>query len=153
MANVRQQEQKKGKVERVPFGAQRYKLQLSDADNKEFKRRGFVTRWFNDQDGRVERALGGGYQYVKPEEAPSLGSGVIHQGNTDLGDRVSKIVSRGEPVIRAFLMKIKKKLYDEDQATKQAIVDEKDALLMAGKNADGTDVIEGQYGKGLTFSK
>ncbi|MHC4316154.1 MAG: hypothetical protein ACYSW3_27240 [Planctomycetota bacterium] len=57
MANVRKQEREKGKVERVPFGGTRYKLQLSDADDKEFKRRRMVPRWFNDQDGRMAISL------------------------------------------------------------------------------------------------
>ena len=150
MANVRKQEQEKGKVERVPFGGTRYKLQLSDADNEGFKRRRMVPRWFNDQDGRIQRALSGGYKFVKPEYATSLGSGAIHQGNTDEGSRVSKIVSKGEPVIRAYLMEISKKFWTEDQAAKQKINDLVDEDLARGQ-AGGANV-ENQYGPGVTYS-
>ena len=150
MANVRKQEQKKGKVARVPFGGTRYKLQLSDADNEGFKRRRMVPRWFNDQDGRIQRALSGGYKFVKPEHATSLGSGAIHQGNTDEGSRVSKIVSKGEPVIRAYLMEISKKFWTEDQAAKQKINDKVDEALAAGQS--GGAKVENQYGPGVTYS-
>ena len=150
MANVRKQEQEKGKVERVPFGGTRYKLQLSDADNEGFKRRRMVPRWFNDQDGRIQRALSGGYKFVKPEYATSLGSGAIHEGSTDPGSRVSKIVSKGEPVIRAYLMEISKKFWTEDQATKQKVVDKIDEDIARGQIA-GAEV-ENQYGTGVTYS-
>jgi hypothetical protein len=150
MANERKQQQKKGKVARVPFGSHRYKLQLSEEDMKEFKRRGMVPRWFNDQDGRIQRALGGGYKFVKPEHATSLGSGAIHQGNTDEGSRVSKIVSKGEPVIRAYLMEISKRFWNEDQAAKEAINMQVDEALAVGQ-AGGAE-IENQYGKGVTYS-
>ena len=150
MANVRKDEREKGKVERVPFGGSRYKLQLSDADNKAAKDRRVVMRWFNDQDGRIQRALGGGYKFVKPEYATSLGSGAIHEGNTDEGSRVSKVVSKGEPVIRAYLMEISKKFYDQDQAAKQKVNDKVDEALAAG-GAGGAN-IENQYGPGVTYS-
>ncbi len=150
MANVRKQEQEKGKVARVPFSGQRYKLQLSEADNEGFKRRKMVPRWFNDQDGRIQRALSGGYKFVKPEYATSLGSGAIHEGNTDEGIRVSKIVSKGDPVIRAYLMEISRKYYTEDQALKQKVNDEIDEALKVGQ-AGGAEV-ENQYGPGVTYS-
>ena len=149
MANVRKQVQEKGKVERVPFGGSRQRMQLSDADMKEFKRRGKKTYWFNDQDGRIERAKAGGYTFVKPEHATSLGSGAIHAGNTDDGSRVSLVVSKGEPVIRAFLMEIKKKFWDADQATKELRNLETDKAINIGADG-GADA--NQYGSGVTFS-
>jgi len=113
-------EREEGKRVRVPFGARRMKLQLSDADQKRLDDSGYVGRWINDQDGRVEQAQAGGYMFMKPEEARSVGTTEIHQGNSDLGGKVSKIVSRGEArQIRAFLMKIKKEYYDEDQLAKE----------------------------------
>jgi len=149
MANVRKKEREKGKVDRVPFGGTRYRMQLSEADMKEFKRRGMKTRWFNDQDGRIQRALAGGYTFVKPEHATSLGTGAIHAGNSDDGSRVSLVVSKGEPVIRAFLMEIKKKLWDADQATKELRNQVTDKTINIG--ADG-GAEANQYGPGVTFS-
>lgn len=149
MANVRKQAQKAGKIPRVPFGGPRYKLQLSDEDQKEFKRRGKVPRWFNDQDGRIQRALAAGYNFVKPEHARSLGSGAIHEGNTDEGARVSKIVSKGDPITRAYLMEISRKYWLEDQERKEEINKEVDKALNIGKDG-GAD--PNQYGPGVTFT-
>ena len=149
MANVRKQEQKQGKVARVPFGGVRYKLQLSKEDMEEFARRKMIPRWFNDQDGRIQRAQGGGYKFVKPEYATSLGSGAIHQGNTDEGSRVSKIVSRSEPIIRAYLMEIKKKYWDADQVLKEKRNQKVDEALNIGESGEES---EHQYGSGVTFS-
>ena len=117
MANTRTSERSKDKVARVPFGGPRYKLQLSDADLKEFKRRKKVARWFNDDGGRLERALGGGYTFVKPEYARSLGQGALHGDSNDPESkaRVSIIVNRGDPVVRGYLMEISEKFYKEDQ--------------------------------------
>ncbi len=50
---VREEAREKGKVARIPFGTIRQKTQLSKEDNDEFKRRGMVPHWFNDQDGRI----------------------------------------------------------------------------------------------------
>ena len=122
--------------------------QLSDADMKEFKRRGKKTYWFNDQDGRIQRALAGGYAFVKPEHATSLGGGAIHAGNTDEGSRVSLVVSKGEPVVRAYLMEIRKKFWDDDQATKELRNQKTDIAINIGEG--GAD--KNQYGPGVTYS-
>ena len=145
MANTKNSEKKKGKISRVPFGGIRLKTQLSDADMKGFAERKMVTHWFNDDPGRIERALGGGYNYVKPEHATSLGQGALHKDGKDpeSNARVSIVANRSEPVTRAFLMEIKKKFWDADQAAKETInaqVD--DALGLGGKQ--GSDV-ENEY--------
>jgi pimeloyl-CoA synthetase len=156
MARMRKQEQDEGRRVRVPFGARRSKLQLSEEEAKAIEDDGYVTRWINDADGRIERALAGGYVYVKRDEATSVGSAVITEGNTDIGDKVSKVVSRGEPIIRAYLMKIQKEYYDEDQAAKEAVNMRVDEAL-AGGDVGGAD-IENKYVPGgktsaITYSK
>lgn len=145
MANARQSERKEGRTARVPFGGVRLKLQLSDQDMKGFKDRKMVTHWFNDDPGRIERALGGGYNFVKPEYATSLGQGALHRDGRDSESnaRVSLVVNRSDPVTRAYLMEIKEKFYKADQATKEkvnATVDE--ALALGGKQ--GSD-LENEY--------
>jgi hypothetical protein len=137
MANQRKKQTSKEKVTRVPFGAHRTKLQVAD----EIK--GYKLRWFNDVDGRLARAEQGGYVYVSPDEVPQLGQGQIHQENTDINSKVSKVVSRGEPVIRAYLMKIKKSWYDKDQADKEVINEKVDEALRDG--TPGGNVVENQY--------
>lgn len=112
-----------GRSTRVPFGVPRLKLAVPT-------RQGYVRRWVNDQQGRLRQAEQGGYQYV---EDPSLqiGTSDIDNVNRDLGTRVSRVVDRatGE---KAYLMEIKKDFYEEDQAAKQAIINETDDAIRKG---------------------
>lgn len=100
---------------RVPIGGRRTKLQLSRKDLESLK--DYKLRWINDVGGRVLEAEAGGYEFVTPEEARSLGEGAIHQGNSDLGARVSKVVDRHGT--RAYLMKIPREYWEEDQKVKE----------------------------------
>jgi len=109
------------KKDRVPFGGLQTKLQMSEADMQGFKERGTVPRWINDKDGRLERALNAGYTFVDPESVPSLGTKKLHQENTDLNDKVSKVVTRSGEPFRAYLMEINKEWYEEDQAKKEEV--------------------------------
>jgi hypothetical protein len=138
MANTRKKIQKQGKRERVPFGANRQRLSVRDKDPN------YVYRWVNDTEDRLERAEAGGYVFVQKSEVGKLGEGQIHQENTDLNSRVSKIVSKGETTpIRGYLMKIKKTWYDKDQKVKEALTDEVDQAIMRGRA--GGAAIENQY--------
>jgi len=109
------------KKARVPFGGLQTKLQLSAQDLEGFKKRGTIPRWFNDKDGRIERAINAGYTFVNPEDVPSLGSKKLHQENTDLNAKVSKVVTRSGEPFRAYLMEINKEWYEEDQARKEEV--------------------------------
>jgi hypothetical protein len=154
MRNIRQSEKSEGKRVRVPFGGPRLKLQLSDEDRKIFDKRGMVPRWFNDEGGRIERALGAGYDFVKPVHAGSLGQGALHEDGKDSESsaRVSLIVSKGETVIRAYLMEISKEFYDEDQAAKETVNMAVDEALASG-GAGGEELGSNKYGKGVTYSR
>lgn len=151
MSTTKKQEREEGRRVRVPFGARRSNLQLSDEEAKALADDGYVARWVNDRDGRVERALAGGYEFVTPDEATSVGTYEIGKGNTDIGDKVSKIVSRGDPVIRAYLMKIKKEFYKEDQQAKEEVNKNVDKALSGGE-AGGAG-IENKYGPGVTYQR
>lgn len=137
MSTARKGEQSEGTRKRIPFGAHRSKLHVED------KIEGYVLRWFNDIDGRIERAQEGGYVFVHRKEVPRLGQGALHQDNTDVNSKVSKVVSRGEPVIRAYLMKIKEGYYREDQEAKEEVNRQVDDALRAGR--PGGNVVENQY--------
>ena len=145
MANTRNSERKEGEIGRVPIGGIRLKTQLSQADMDEFKKRKMVTHWFNDDPGRIERALGGGYKFVKPEYATSLGQGALHKDGNDpeSNARVSIIANRSDPITRAYLMEIKKKFYVEDQAAKETINAQVDEALALG-GTQGSD-LENEY--------
>lgn len=117
----------KDRRERVPFSANRKRLSL----NKEIE--GFITRWFNDQDDRLQRAEDAGYQYVHRKEIGQVGDKDISNGNSDVNSRVSRVVGRmptGQP-IRAYLLKIRKDWYQADQAKKEEINNRVDEALRA----------------------
>lgn len=130
----------KERRERVPFSTNRKRLSL----NKELD--GFITRWFNDQDDRLQRAEDGGYQYVHRKEIGQVGDKDISNGNTDVNSRVSRVVGRqptGQP-IRAYLMKIRKDWYDADQAKKEEVNARVDEAIRAGTS--GGAKVDNQYG-------
>lgn len=135
----RTREAKERKRNRVPIGGRRTKLQLSEKDREALK--DYQVRWINDQGGRVLEAEAGGYEFVTPEEATSLGQGAIHQGNSDLGSRVSKVVDRRGT--RAYLMKIRKDWYEEDQKAKEENNSQVDRALRP--TAQGGQTIESGY--------
>ena len=125
MTNVREKARKSKKSvrkqdgpERVPFGSARQKMQLSDEEQKVFKARGMNPYWFTDRDGRIPRALAGGYSFVEQKYAQSLGQHAMHRQGIYEGSEVSLIVSRGEPVYRAYLMELPLKFHKKDQKAK-----------------------------------
>lgn len=150
MTNARKQTQKEGKRERVPFGANRQKLSV----RQNFP--GYVLRWVNDTESRLEEAQAGGYVFVsKAELGETLGEGQIHQENTDLNSRVSKVVSKGvDSPIRAYLMKIKEAWYKADQKEKELRNQEVDNAIQRGRA--GGAAIDNQYtprGGGITLQR
>lgn len=105
---------------RKPFGSFDLKLAYPD-------RQGFHRHWFNDTPGRIERAIEAGYTHVKNGEKP-----------------VSRIVgsAEGGGALHAFLMEIPEEWYKEDMAKEQALITEKEEMMMRGK---GEGEAEGQY--------
>ena len=140
------------KRERTPFSASRKRLAVRFLD-KDFEKK-YFARWFNDQDGRVERAEEAGYEFVQTTELAAQRKGVaqvgesdVTSGNTDIGSKVSRVVGRTNEnaPIRAFLMKLRREWYDEDQKLKEQQNRLVDDAIRAGK-AGGAD-IENKYGK------
>ena len=130
----------KERRKRVPFSTNRRRLAL------EKQLPGFVTRWFNDQDDRLQRAEDAGYQYVRRDEVGQIGDKDVANGNTDLNSRVSRVVGRtAQSVpIRAYLMKIREELYKDDQAAKELINKRVDDAIRAGTSGGAN--VTNQYG-------
>jgi galactokinase/mevalonate kinase-like predicted kinase len=108
---------------------------------------GYITRWFNDQDDRIQRALGAGYEFVPRDDVKQVGDKDVANGNTDMNSMVSRVVGRtaeNQP-IRAFLMKIRKEWYQEDKAKKEETNRLVDEAIRAG-TAGGAS-IQNQYGE------
>jgi len=137
---IRAQANKEIKRQRVPVGGQRTRLQLSKEDRDEFTRRKMVPYWFNDVNGQVEAAQAGGYTFVHPKHAISLG-GYNVDGDVDLEAKVSRIVDREG--LRAYLMEISQKFYNEDQKAKHDVTMQVDYALQAV--SEGGQTIEGGY--------
>lgn len=131
------------KRERVGFGGHRTRLQLSQAERESFEKEGYHVHWINDEYGAVQQAQAADYEFVHPSEARSVGSAELHEGNTDLGEKVSKIVTKGNPPVRAYLMKIKQELYDEDRKATEALNQQVDKALVEGHSGGAN--IENQY--------
>ena len=120
----------KERKKRVPLGAQRLKGLVQN------QKEGYVYRWVNDTPGRIAMALEGGYQFVTNDDV-IVGEG--EDRNTDLGSMKSQhggFDAGGKPYKR-YLMVIRKELYDEDQAFKNAELDEVDRAIRSGKYKNG----------------
>lgn len=101
---------------------------------------GFHLHIFNDEPGRIQTALEGGWEFVHPDEVGGVGERVTSV-NTDLGDKVRFLVGTGDngDGAYAYLLKIKQEWYDEDQAALQERNDLVDSAIRNGTNAkDGT---------------
>lgn len=115
------------RAERVPLGIKRSKLAVKDQDPA------YQYRWVNDVGGRVLDAQNGGYELVTDA---TVGEGDIANRNASAGNRVSRVVGttdRGN-AITAYLMRIRKEWYNQDQDAKKRQLDEIDAALKAGQS-------------------
>lgn len=133
--------EKKGRKERVPLGILRTKLR---ADQRE----GFSRRWINDKPGRLDDAVAAGYGFVAdPEDDLKVGDGSDVAQVAGVGTVISRTVGvheDGRPM-RAYLMEIEKDLYDEDQAEKQRLLDEKESAIRQGQDERGKPGRDGRY--------
>ena len=117
-----------GRVQRVPVGTRNV---LTVAG----KEPGYEYRIINDSGDRVQEFLDAGYELVK-ENSVKVGDKRVNKSSAE--GTVSQIsVGQGQ---KAYVVRIKKEWYDEDQAAKQQKVNELEASTKA-KALDGT------YGK------
>lgn len=86
----------------------------------------FVYRWVNDTDGRVDRFKVAGYEIVTDTDL-EIGQRTADTAAT-VGTPVSKKVGPG---ITAYLMRILKEYYEEDQAAKQEEITQREKAMLA----------------------
>lgn len=96
---------------RIPIGS-RSRLAVEGKDEKNF-----MYRLVNDQNDRLAMFQDAGYEFVPIEEA-SVAAQRLAQG-TEPGTNVSVDVGGGK---KAYLMKIPKEFYEEDQRAKEASI-------------------------------
>ncbi|MGB1214604.1 MAG: hypothetical protein ACPG4X_14665 [Pikeienuella sp.] len=107
--------QETGRRQRVPMGTPQAKLSATVEE-------GYVGRWINDQGGRIIKAREAGYEFAEDQTA----NGEDKRRKAQVGT-----LPDGSPMF-AYLMKIRREFYDEDQAFKQKVNDEVDATIKEG---------------------
>jgi len=119
-------------AERVPVSEGRNVLTVKNPDPN------FKYRFVNDDEDRVEMFKRGGWIPVGKNEEDT--EDAVANTADSTSSVKEKYVGGGK---KAILMKLPKDLYDEDQARKQARIDE----LEASMNYQETGIRDGQYGK------
>ncbi len=99
-----------GSALRVPIGGSRNITTVNDTPD------GYVDRWVNDSDGRINRFKQAGYENVS---AASVGDSGVDGTHSESGV-VSKQMGQG---VTAYLMRQRKDYFNEDQTAKQEHVD------------------------------
>ena len=127
------------KPKRVPMGRRDVLNVVGINDRDQFE-----YRWMNDVDDRLHRAMGAGYSFVD-SSGKTVGDATPESAR-GTGSVMSKRVGSGHT---AFLMKIPKEWYDEDQARKAREI----AANEAEMKKDLTDASQGKYGKISTASE
>ncbi len=124
-----------GRRKRAPLGVRRSKLTV------QFPIPNHHLHWINDDKTRLHDAIQGGYEFVSEAEVGMIGDPDITPGNDDLGMKVSKTVGTKDdhsPMV-AYLMKIPTELYEQDQAEKQADIDEKEKAIYRGEHSESVE--------------
>lgn len=116
------------RVRRTPVG-QRQILSVTGKDP------GYEYRFVNDSGDRVQEFLDNGWEKVSAKQV-RVGDKRINSPSPD-GTDATASVGRGQ---KAYLLRIKKEWYDEDQAAKAALVNETEA-------ATREQALDGTYGK------
>ncbi len=115
---VRTQADRPQRPTRIPFGAPHMKLAVR------MELPGHFLYWTNDQDGKLEAAQAGGYEFVNPKEI----------GEARDESQVRRLVGSnkdGSPLY-SYLMKIKKELHQEDLDLLSAVDDKFESAIREG---------------------
>ena len=134
------------KKKRVPIHESRNKLTVDGTDPN------YQYRWVNDVKAgtRLKMFENAGYVYESSDNV-QIGDPIAGSESGDLGKKVSKVVGvdkdTGKP-IRAYLMKIERDLYEEDQNAKAEEIREREKGMFRrrGLSEADADDSDGFYG-------
>ena len=101
----------KERVTRTPLG-QRNRLKAVNTDP------GYVQRWFNNVDDRISDSIERGWEIVPADKAKVTAN--IVDNTSSMGSAKEVSVGGGT---KAYLMRIKKEWYEDDQKAKQREID------------------------------
>lgn len=125
---------------RVPFGVPKLQLSVDDTTRKKLISEKKEARWFKDDVNRIQRALEGGWDFVK---------------HAKVGDaEEEKVVHTGKGGTVMYLMAIPKRFYDEDQEAKEEKNKMVDDAIRGGQSANphGVESTHGSsYVKGVDY--
>ena len=107
--------------ERVPLGGKRLKMTAPD-------RKGYHRHWFNDVGTRLSDAQAAGYTFVHDEATLDETEG----NEVSTRKRQAVGTQENDQPMYAYLMEIPERFYQEDQAAKQAEIDETEAAMKRG---------------------
>jgi hypothetical protein len=102
---------------------------------------GYQLRWFNDTPGRLDAAVSRSWwEFVTQDEIAVADTNKVVQRNSDIGNKVRAVVGvtdQNEPMY-AYLMKIKKEWFEEDQqdSADKIRAGEKEMIRTGGMNTD-----------------
>lgn len=113
--------EKKERNKRVPFGVARSKLSVAKLIE------GYHLRWINDEPGRLQQAMNGGYSFVEPSE-------VDWEENGDTKVKVLGGAKKDGSALYIYLMKIPMEFHLEDVAEAQGNVDKIDSAILQGQS-------------------
>jgi hypothetical protein len=127
-------ESKEKRQERIPLGERSLKLATKH-------RAGYAPRWVNDVGDRINDFERAGYRFAEDDAVRESAQG------DQVAKRIRKVVGtqeNGEPM-HAYLMEQKQEFYDEDQAAKNAKLDDIDEQLGRGIDQHGSPGDGGRY--------
>lgn len=102
----------KVKQRRVPYGEQRSRLTVDIPE----RLNNYHLRWVNDQGNTIGRLTERGYEFVTQQEIETVGETDASQTDSGIDSRVSRVVNSDGT--RAYLMKIRRDWYEQDQKAK-----------------------------------
>lgn len=103
-------------------------------------REGYTRRVVCDRHGRLDKFLAGGWSFVQQDALEEKASGALKVTTREgLDSRVSQVVGshKDNRPMTGYLMEIPEELYEEDQAAKMEHIDDLEASLRQGTDADG----------------
>lgn len=122
------------RVKRTPVG-QRQVLSVTGKED------GYVYRIVNDQGSRISDFIDGGYGLVEAADV-RVGDKRVNSATPE-GSKAQVSVGKGE---KAFVMRIKREYYEEDQRAKQAEIDRLEQSMK--QTAQGADYGTVSIGRG-----
>lgn len=119
----------KKRRERTPLGGFKSRMSFKDQDPN------YSYRYINDEEGRLQQALEGDYEFVHSEK--SAGDAEVGRDQSvDSRVSVQAGTTKDGGAMRSYLMKIPKKFYDEDQAAKESKLKEGESAIKHGNKGE-----------------